>query len=114
MVMISPLLAGLLLAPAALGAAVPRCLPAQHARREVAAPPTSRPTLRPIRPAQLGALMGARTAANREADAGFVLTDKEELLYGLAAGVYPPLFPPRIYVLTDTAGQDPTPWSWPM
>lgn len=86
MVMISPLLTGLLLAPAVFGAAVPRAGPVQHARRQVA----PHPTLRPIRPAQLSALMDARTAKRDapEIDAEFGLADKEELLYGLPGGVY--------------------------
>lgn len=80
MVLITSLLASLLLAPTALGAAVPRA--AAAARRQV----TPHPTLRPIRAAQLDALMGNRVAQpDTEAD-GFGLTQKEELLYGLAGG----------------------------
>lgn len=84
MVLITSLLASLLLAPTALGAAVPRAAAPAPVRRQV----TPHPTLRPIRAAELGALMGSRVARRDVEADGFELTQKEELLYGLAGGAW--------------------------
>lgn len=104
MVLINALVAGLFLGPGVLSASIPRHISARTAvsknnvnpplgdvfieytpknvRRQVAA----HSILKPIKLSQLNSLLSGR--AKRDTDsAGFVLTDKEKLVYGIAGGM---------------------------
>lgn len=83
MVLINTLVAGLLLGPGVLSAAVPQYNSARTVRRQVAAPST----LKPIRLSQLDSVLSGRPVKRDTDSAGFALTDKEKLIYGLA-GMY--------------------------
>lgn len=99
MVFINALVAGLLLGPGVLGASISArtavskntvnpslgAVIPKNVRRQVAA----HSTLKPIKLSQLDSLLGGRaTKRTDSAPAGFVLTDKEKLVYGLAGGMY--------------------------
>lgn len=107
MVLINALVASLLLGQGALGAAVPRDISTRSVidktqvdsflnaiigkrtpetvRRQVA----TESVLKPIKLSQLNAITnGARVRRDAASDsAGFALTDKEKLVYGLAGGI---------------------------
>lgn len=106
MVLINALIAGLLLGPGVLSASVPRHIsartavsknqvnpllsgvfaehPPKNVRRRVAA----HSTLKPIKLSQLNSLLSGRAAKRDTDSAGFALTDKEKLVYGMAGGMY--------------------------
>lgn len=107
MVLINTLVSGLLLGSGVLSAAVPRHISArttvnknqidsllgtiigeptpENVRRQVA----EHSILKPIRLSQLNSFLSGRPAKRSSTDsAGFELTDKEKLIYGLAGSMY--------------------------
>lgn len=114
MVFINALVAGLLLGPGVLGASISArtavsknnvnpslgAIVAEYVPKNVRRQVAAHSTLKPIKLSQLDSLLSGR-AAKRDTDsapAGFVLTDKEKLVYGLAGGMYSLQFPDHWHI----------------